>query len=301
MAESGWRTIQRARPDVPLIAVISRDGQWIAATAAEHSTSICNNANASHRCIHSQGNIPLIVEGPTTLRTRIYLFAGGLDQLKERYENDVQAWRSSPAVPIGANQEYIRYGMADKLPRFRESRINEMDFPLRYVPNGSLPFEKWRERAREKYLESLLIPPPKAPFEPTVVAIEDRGSYEARKIIFNLSSYSRVLAYLLIPKGEGPFPAIIALHDHGAHFSIGKEKVIRPFAESQERMEDAKKWIDQCYGGRFFGDELAKRGYVVFAMDALFWETEAGWKVLSMRRSRRWRPICFNWACRGLG
>lgn len=271
MAESGWRTIQSSRPDVPLIAVVSQDGQWLAATAAEHSTSICNNANASHRCIHSQGFMPLRAESPTTLRVRVYLFEGGLADLKKRYEGDVKMWRSCPAVPARSNREYVHYEMVAKLPRFRETRIKEMGFPFAYDANGTLSFAEWREWARKKYLHSLLSPPPEAPFESTLIAVEDRGLYEARKIAFNISSYSRIPAYILIPKGEGPFPAVVALHDHGAHFSIGKEKVVRPFDESPERLKDARQWVDQCYGGRFFGDELARRGYVVFAMDALFW------------------------------
>jgi dienelactone hydrolase len=64
---------------------------------------------------------------------------------------------------------------------------------------------------------------------------------------------------------------MLVLHDHGAHFSIGKEKVVRPFGESKERTKDAEDWVRQCYEGKFIGDELAVRGYVVFATDALFW------------------------------
>jgi len=271
MAESGWRTIQAPRPDVPLIAATSRDGKWVVATAAEHSTSICNNANASHRCMHSQGSMPLRQDGPTTLRVRIYLFEGKLDELARRYRHDVELWKRSNASPVQFDREYVRYGMADGLPTFRDAQVKRMNFPLAYRPEGALDFAAWREKARAAFIESLLTPPQSAPFEPVVIAREDRGTYEARKVVFNISADSRVLAYLLVPKGDGPFPAILALHDHGAHFSIGKEKVVRPFDEPRERIADAVKWSEKCYGGRFIGDELAKRGYVVFATDALFW------------------------------
>jgi len=105
----------------------------------------------------------------------------------------------------------------------------------------------------------------------STIAEEDRGTYIARKTAFNISATERVKAYLLAPKGDGPFPAIVALHDHGAHFSIGKEKVIRPFGESAEQLADATDWTNKYYGGRFIGDALAECGYVVFATDALFW------------------------------
>ncbi len=167
--------------------------------------------------------------------------------------------------------EYVRYGMADGLATFSEAQVKRLAFPLAYNPDCWLDFDSWRISAREKLLECLLTPPPLAEFDPQVIATEDRGSYEARKLVFNVSSDCRIPAYLMIPKGQGPFPAIIALHDHGAHFSIGKEKVIRPFDESSERTEDAEQWVEECYGGRFIGDELAKGGYVVFSMDALFW------------------------------
>ena len=146
-----------------------------------------------------------------------------------------------------------------------------MTFPEAYDPEGPLRFVDWREKARKRLLETYLVPPPRVAFEEIVHATEDRGSYVAQRISLDLTGFYRVPAYLLLPKGEGPFPGIMALHDHGAHFSIGKEKVVRPFEESEERIADASEWTSKYYGGRYIGDELAKRGYGVLAIDALFW------------------------------
>jgi dienelactone hydrolase len=104
-----------------------------------------------------------------------------------------------------------------------------------------------------------------------VLATEDRGSYQARKLSLNISADNRIGAYLLVPKGLGPFPAVVALHDHGAHFSIGKEKVVKPFGVSVARLADATDWVNKYYGGQWIGDRLAERGYVVLAIDVLFW------------------------------
>jgi len=270
MAESGWKTIQGLRPDAPLIACVSLDGFWIGATAGEFANSICNNAAASHRCMHSQGSMPLNPNGPTTMRVNVYLLQGSLGQLKARYERDVARWESAlPSTP----QEVTRtadYGLRDFLPSFSAPRVRRMEFPMAWE-HANVPFETWRNDAREAYLETLQTPPPRAPFAAEVIGEEDRGTYAAQKLAINISADERVKAYLLIPKGEGPFPALVALHDHGAHFSIGKEKVVRPFGESEERTADAIDWVTKYYSGNFIGDEMAKRGYVVFATDALFW------------------------------
>jgi dienelactone hydrolase len=109
-----------------------------------------------------------------------------------------------------------------------------------------------------------------------MIAEQDRGSYVARKIVFNLTADSRVLGYLLVPKGKGPFPAVMLLHDHGAKFDIGKEKVVEPFGVLPEQIKSAHDWADKLYDGKFIGDELAKRGYVCFATDALNWSDRGG-------------------------
>jgi len=184
--------------------------------------------------------------------------------------NRVPAEATTRAIPSPSTR-YARYGMADKLPTFAAAQKGRLTFPLACDPVGGLPFARWRAAARKTLLDALMTPPPRAAFDPALLASEDRGTYEARKLVFNISADCRVPAYLLVPKGGGPFPAIVALHDHGAHFSIGKEKVVRPFGERPEILADAQDWTAKYYGGRFIGDELAARGYVVFAADALFW------------------------------
>ena len=174
-------------------------------------------------------------------------------------------------IPPEPTKDYIPYGLDHKLPTFREKLLDRLTYPLGWNPKGDMPFETWRAAARAKLFECLLPAPPRASFKPAIIAREDRGSYEARKLVFNVSTDCRIPAYMLVPKGKGPFPAVIALHDHGACFLIGKEKVIRPINARKEIADFCDKWVETCYGGRFVGDELAKRGYVVFAIDALFW------------------------------
>ena len=59
-------------------------------------------------------------------------------------------------------------------------------------------FGKWREQAREKLLECIQPAPPVAPYDMKVIATEKRKGYEAQKIVFNVSEYSRVPAYLIM-------------------------------------------------------------------------------------------------------
>ena len=54
-----------------------------------------------------------------------------------------------------------------------------------------------------------------------------RPGYEIRKISFAGSAHYRVPGLLLVPTaGKGPFPGIVALHDHGGYFYHGKEKLV---------------------------------------------------------------------------
>ena len=173
------------------------------------------------------------------------------------------------ALPQGREKyEYTR-----NLPVYADSLIADQTYPLAWGNSDIRDFEAWKRAAREKVFDCMLTPPP-APvngFEAKVLYEEQREGYKARKLEIRLSRYYTVPAYLLIPDGKGPFPAVNVLHDHGAHLFIGKEKVIRPLAcEDSVVIKDAEAWV-QNYEGQFFGDYLAQHGFVVFSSDAPMW------------------------------
>lgn len=166
----------------------------------------------------------------------------------------------------------VRYELTRNMPIYYEKMKAQLTWPLAWRHCSDMSFDDWRVKARQR-LDSCLLPVPSASvtYDMQVVASEKREGYRALKIVFNLTEWSRVPAYLLIPEGKGPFPAIVMLHDHGAHFTIGKEKMIRPFGISQEMKQDADKWVMKYYDGQYVGDYYATHGYVVLAIDALYW------------------------------
>ena len=171
-----------------------------------------------------------------------------------------------------AQTDSAAYEVTGNMPVFYQQMKQQLTYPLAWGKAEEKDFAKWKAQARHVLAECMqnLQPAPKA-YAMEATDREQRDGYEARKIRFNLSEWSRVPAYLLVPEGKGPFPAIVLLHDHGAHFSIGKEKMVRPFHVAPEVMEDADQWASQCYDGQYVGDYLARHGYVVLAVDALFW------------------------------
>jgi len=167
-------------------------------------------------------------------------------------------------------------GVAHNLPVFYERMAERLTYPLSWTSGHLTDFAAWRAQARDRVIKCFLAPPPRVPFNAETLGERHMGDYVSRKIVFNITGDSRVLAYLLVPGGRGPFPAVLLLHDHGARFDIGKEKVIRPWGTSAERMASSQEWVDECYGGRYLGEELARRGYVCLATDALNWSDRGG-------------------------
>lgn len=176
------------------------------------------------------------------------------------------------ALSAGAQNEVQKYMFDGDLPVCLDQMQQELTFPMAWGNSDIRQFDLWRSAARDVLRREMLMPPkPAKAYDMTVEAEEKRKGYKARKIAFNLDAYSRVEAYELVPEGKGPFPAVLLLHDHGGHFSIGKEKMIRPFAVADSVLDDADKWCERCYGKQYVGDYLASRGYVVLAVDAPFW------------------------------
>ena len=172
----------------------------------------------------------------------------------------------------GKLQKRENHEFSFELPVYVEQLKKELTYPLAWGNSSEKKFSKWKKTAKAKVLECMMTPPRAADaYDMQVLAEERREGYVALKISFNVNAYSRITAYMLVPDGDGPFPTVNLLHDHGAHLYIGKEKMIRPFAVDSAVVEDADQWAKQLYGGQYVGDYLARHGYLVFSADAPMW------------------------------
>jgi len=190
--------------------------------------------------------------------------------------------KQPPRIPC------MEYGTEKDMPLFYEQLKSQLTFPWSWQKmQSTMSFEQWRNETRALVEATMqLAPPSPSDYSYEIIATEQRDGYEAQKIRFHINEWENVLAYMLVPtiqnnhkgkNGKGTsrksdkFPALLLFHDHGAHFSIGKEKMIRPFGVDSLVSADADDWSVKCYDGRYVGDELAKAGYVVLCTDALFW------------------------------
>ena len=187
--------------------------------------------------------------------------------------------------PLGTT---LGFEIRKSMPNFYEELKSQLTYPLAWQNAGVKKFDVWRAKARQTVFDLMgNLPPAPAAYDMKVVDQEKREGYMAYKVEFNISAWTRIPAYLLVPENNSSLfshpsslfshpsslqmPAILLLHDHGAHFTIGKEKMIRPFNVPTAVMDDAQTWAEKNYDGVFFGDYLAAQGYVVLSIDANFW------------------------------
>jgi dienelactone hydrolase len=121
------------------------------------------------------------------------------------------------------------------------------------VPTTRRAWNRQRRQARAQLWELLgtLPPRPKAPFVKTLLR-EDRGDYVLEKFQFDNEAGAIVPGFLLLPKNlTGKAPAVLYCHWHGGEYDKGKVELF-----------NAEHTPEQP------GPTLARRGYVVLAIDA---------------------------------
>lgn len=130
------------------------------------------------------------------------------------------------------------------------------------------------------------------PCDTTVIAHEQRDGYECLLIEYHVSDTESVRSYLLVPDDatpDTPKPGLVLLHDHGARFDIGKEKLVRPAASAPEHIRiSSAQWIRDNFDGIYFADSLAALGYVVIVPDMLYWGSR------SSDACRQWSQLKFT-------
>jgi len=130
------------------------------------------------------------------------------------------------------------------------------DFP---VPTSLDEWAKRRESTRAA-LRELLGDLPARPGLPSVelVKSEEREGYRLEKLKID----GRIPAYLLVPAGKGPFPALLYNHWHAGQYALGKEELFQhdvPGAAGVKR-----------------GEALVRKGYVVLAADTYAFGERSG-------------------------
>ncbi len=135
-----------------------------------------------------------------------------------------------------------------------------------YLNGKWADFEQWKVMARAKVFELLHYFPEEAPLDPAVLKITDKGYYTQEEVEFNTAKDVRIKGTMLIPKGKGPFPAVVAIHDHGGFYYYGREKIIEQDNENRVLRE----FKERCYGGRSWANQLVKRGFVTLTIDGFY-------------------------------
>ena len=175
--------------------------------------------------------------------------------------------RKGPPYPAGLGETRTESFLGNLAP-IMGSIQKETGFGMDYWHRNGMPVEQWREKGRAVVQRTLSYAPNHTPLDLKVHSVVRRSGYEIRVVSFAGSRHYRVPAFLLVPTGgKVPYPAIVALHDHGGWFYHGKEKLVH----MDDEHASLKGFRDHYYGGRAFADELAKRGFVVLVPDAIYW------------------------------
>jgi dienelactone hydrolase len=121
------------------------------------------------------------------------------------------------------------------------------------IPPSKAVWQRHRKKVRAQLWELLgRLPPRPKRLSVETLQREDHGDYALEKFQFNNGAGAIVPGYLLLPKAvSGKAPGILYCHWHGGQYDMGKEELFRTNATPIPA-----------------GPALAKRGYVVLAIDA---------------------------------
>ncbi|WP_460923427.1 dienelactone hydrolase family protein [Pontibacter brevis] len=148
---------------------------------------------------------------------------------------------------------------------------NKNNSSLSYLSRNWRSVEKWRKTAKAQLNELLAFNPEPAPLNSEVLSTTKRDGYTQYLVRYNVNALQKTEAFLLVPDNlTKPAPAVIALHDHGGFYFFGKEK----HTLTDNQPDILVEYVQNLYEGRYYADELAKRGFVVLCPDAVYFGSQ---------------------------
>lgn len=173
-------------------------------------------------------------------------------------------------MPTALSAEPVASHVGNFYP-FLNTYSDGQEYSMSYLARDWPDLEQWRILGRAKMHEVLAYQPLPAPRDAQILESEKNEGYTRHLVRYSITADRATEAFLLIPnKLDGPAPAIVALHDHGAFFYFGKEKI----TETASPPEQLRDHIQKSYGGRAFVDELARHGFVVLVPDAFYFGSQ---------------------------
>ena len=126
--------------------------------------------------------------------------------------------------------------------------------------------EDWKRVARPLFRRHLCYDPKPVPLSAEVLSREERGGFTIEKVKIRATPVYDIPGWLLIPnRRRGRVPGVIALHCHSGRYVWGHEKVLSHPQDSPSLTE----FRGGAYG-RPYAELLARKGYVVLAIDAFY-------------------------------
>ncbi len=124
----------------------------------------------------------------------------------------------------------------------------------------------WREKARARLLDCIAMPDSGGIPKAEVMNRVEFDGLSIEHLRWQLPYGPPTEAMFLKPAGaKGRLPAILALHDHSGKKYFGHRKISRSSSEVDPLI---RQHVDDNYGGVWWANEMARRGYAVLAPDA---------------------------------
>lgn len=118
-------------------------------------------------------------------------------------------------------------------------------------------------------LRDQLNPPPWSPVTAARGRTWQAEGVDGVELTWDVGFGAATQAWLLRPAGvTAALPGVVALHCHGGMKYYGKEKI----ADGPDGpVPDVRAFREECYDGRAFANDLARRGYAVLVHDVFGW------------------------------